>query len=411
MLRTKSFRALALLAAITAVMYLGVSLFFPSSQRVIFGVERKTGFVRRVQGRIAFLPPHRYFPLNFENRAGYAQHDGLVRVLSKERVPVTIAYRVRFDIAGRHLGDPHALVQRGWSAWILPRVAEAVSAVTQQFPVEELLSPTSQFAVRRQILRDVVARHLAKSGLHVTAFEIANMEPDRRSWPENKRQDAGPTGHLTDPSRPQAVDHDVDSHDVRATPLSPDRWGEYAYSNNLGIALHQHKKPDEAIAKFQKAIDLNPSRPVPYLNMAMVLLDRRKYIEAEAVFLQSVQRGLPDAGRWFTDFAALYRSRGMTTRAVDLLYKGKQLLPGSYLIAVNLGSALAQANRFDDGVPELERALAMQPSSTLALNNIGTYYARQENYARALDFWNRSLSLDPRQLKIREAVDAARTQL
>jgi Flp pilus assembly protein TadD len=413
MLHTKWFRALALLAAMAAAMYLDVSLFFPSSRRVMFGVDRKTGFVRRVQGRITFLPPHRYFPLNFENRDGYAQRDGLVRVLSKERIPVSIAFRVRFDIPDRHLGDARALVQSGWSAWILPRVAEAVSAMTQQFPIEELLLPTSQFAVRRQVLRDVVARHLAKSGLHVTAFEIGHIELDQKARVQDNRRDVASTGHLTDtdPSPPRAVHHDVAPRDARATALSPERWSEYAYYNNLGIVLHGRKKPDEAMAAFQKAIDLNPSRPVPYLNMAMTLLDRRKYTEAEAVFLEAVARGLPDAGRWLTDFAALYRSRGMTTRAIDLLYKGKRLYPESYLIAANLGSALAQANRFEEGVPELERALAMQTTSTLALNNLGTYYARKENYPRALDFWNRSLSLDPRQQEIREAANAARTRL
>jgi tetratricopeptide (TPR) repeat protein len=125
----------------------------------------------------------------------------------------------------------------------------------------------------------------------------------------------------------------------------------------------------------------------------------------------AVQRGLPNADRWFADFAAYYRAHDMTSRAINLLYKARQIFPQSYVIAANLGSALAQANRYTEGLPELERALGLQPSSTLVLNNIGTYYARAEDYARALDFWNRSLSIDPRQPKVREAADAARTHL
>jgi tetratricopeptide (TPR) repeat protein len=101
----------------------------------------------------------------------------------------------------------------------------------------------------------------------------------------------------------------------------------------------------------------------------------------------------------------------MTSRAIGILYKGKQVFPQSYLIAANLGSALAQADRYTEGLPELERALSLQPSSTLVLNNIGTYYAKKNDYARALDFWNRSLSIDPRQPKIREATNAASTHL
>ena len=35
----------------------------------------------------------------------------------------------------------------------------------------------------------------------------------------------------------------------------------------------------------------------------------------------------------------------------------------------------------------------------------------REEYGRALDFWNRSLVIDPRQPKIREAAEAARSHL
>ena len=49
------------------------------------------------------------------------------------------------------------------------------------------------------------------------------------------------------------------------------------------------------------------------------------------------------------------------------------------------------------------RALGLQPSSTLALNNLGLFYAKQNDYGRALDYWNRSLSIEPHQPQIRDA--------
>jgi len=801
MFRSKPFRAIALLAGMAAVMYVVISLFLPSSRRLIFGVDKKTGEVRLVGNRVTFLPPHQFYRLSFEKRDGAAQRDGLVRIVSKEQVPVTITYRLRFSIPGERLPDARSLVRDGWSFWIRKRVGEAVAAVTQQVPVEELLSPTSQFAARRGVLREIVARHLAQSGLKVTAFEIARIEPDRRALLENKRQElrrnargvAGriaiiaidgadwdlltelaidgripniqtlikngttasmqtiqPTvspmvwttlatgltpdrhgvldfrvnnrpvdsntrrapalwdiaqafgrpalvtnwwtawpprrdsaitfdtpvvlqpsaiypaelapradsldipaqtvlypqvrrflniteeewnasvskGNPTDPinvfrdtlaktwtdhrvavslyqqkdplvmlmsyegadtvnhlfgpyhppyregisqtsfrrywpavanyyaeldrligewmrvltddttvmivsahgfrwdrerrpraqpigrsglsdhrnpgiliaygnhvlpsrgvhamslydvvptvlsllglpkstempgsqaswmfrditpvtsvrvvsydeffaghvangqaidgqkylQRLQAIGHVIDASRVQSlfedgeTPAEPKpipaaQWGIYAYQNNLGIELRRQGKLKESMEAFQAAIARNPSRPVPYLNLAMTLLDRQQYVAADDVFIMAVERGLPNADQWFADFASYYLSRDMPSRAVNLLYKGKQRFPQSYLIAVNLGSALAQADRYTEAVPELERALGLQPSSTVALNNLGTYYARRSDYARALDFWNRSLSIDPRQPKIHEAADAARTHL
>jgi predicted AlkP superfamily phosphohydrolase/phosphomutase/Tfp pilus assembly protein PilF len=803
--RLKFVRALAVLAGMAAVMYLLVSLFLPSSRQLIFGVDKNTGKVRLVQNRVTYLPPHQFYRLRFEKRQGDAQRDGFVRILSKERVPVTISYRLRFSVPEERIPDAKRLVSEGWSAWIRARVSEAVSAMTQQVAIEELLSPTSAFAARRSDLRQNVARHLARSGLRVTAFEIARIEPDRRALLAYKRQelrreargvagrvaifaidgadweliselsadgripniralalggttaslqtiqptvsplvwttaatglppdrhgvidfvdgrtklpvdsrtrrtpavwdiaeafgrqavtvnwwtgwparpdsavtfdtpvtvqrgaiypeqlgqriaqlevpaqtigspqvrrflnitdaeyntavssggpmdpinvfrdvlaktwtdhrvalnlyqqqeplllmvnyegtdavnhlfapyhppyregisqtnfrkywptvanyysevdrligewmkvlsddttviivsahgfrwgknrprmqpvgraalsdhrnpgvfiaygnhvapsranhsislyDIVPTvlavmglpqstempgqhagwvfsdiaavssvrvisydeffplnslasgmainpqqytqklqsiGHLLDPTRMQPVFEDDDQPQIaNATPLAPEQWGAYAYYNNQGIDLRKQNKLRESVEAFQAAIDRNPSRPIPYLNMAMTLFDRQQYTAADDVFIMAVARGLPNAEQWFVDFAALYRSRNMTSRAIALLYKGKQIFPQSYLIAANLGSALAQAERYTEGMAELERALALQPSSTLVLNNIGMYLARRNEYARALDFWNRSLSIDPRQPAIRQAADAAQTHL
>lgn len=784
-----------------AVMYLMISLFLPSSRRLILGVDKRNGYVRLVRNKVTFLPPHRFYRLEFDQRDGAAQRDGLVRILSKERIPVTVSYRLRFTLAGKRLPDARRLVNDGWSAWIRTRVGEAMSAVTAQVPIEELLSPTSQFATRRSVLREAVKRHLARSGLQVTAFEITRIEPDRRAlleykraelrrsargvaarvaifaidgadwdliselaadgripniralarggataslqtlqptvsplvwtsvatglppdrhgvidfidrarktpadaamrrapalwdiadafgrksvvvswwtawppmtnatitfdtpmqlmpnavsprelaprlnsfvvpretiqfaqvgrflnvtakeydaavtsgnpndpinlfreilaktwtdhgagihlyqqqqplvmlmsyegtdavnhlfapyhppyregisqsqfrrywpavanyyaevdrligewmkvlgddttvflvsahgfrWSENRPrlQPAGRSalsdhrnpgifiaygnhvaaggerhamslydvvpsalsllglpkslemsgnqppwlfrditpvtsvrvvsyseffagratgpavdaarymqhlqaiGHLTDPSRMQAVLEDGDQpRPAQAVP--PAQFGAYAHYNNLGVQLRGQGKPQEAIEAFQKAIDLNPSRPTPYLNLAMILFERQQYTAADDVFIMAVARGLPNADRWFADFAALYRSQNMTTRAINLLYKGRQIFPQSPLIAANLGSALSQANNYSEGIPELERALGLQPTSTLVLNNLGIYYAKKKDFARALDFWNRSLTIDPRQPEIRRVADAVRTHL
>jgi len=787
-------------------LYLTVSLFLPSSRKLIFGVDKNTGAVRVVQSHVTFLPPNRYYRLAFDKRGDAGQNDGVIRITSKEGVPVTVAYRLRFGISSDRLADARGLVTNGWSAWIRARVSEAVAAVTSQVPIEELTSPTSQFSTRRDVLRRVVAAHLAQSGLNVTAFEISRIEPDRdallaykraelrrsargvagrvaifaidgadwdliqeladddripnikalvkggatgnlqtiqptvsplvfttmatgvtpdrhgvidffdpsthapvdsltrrtpalwdiaegfgrhaivvnwwtawppaptatavfdapvellpaaiyppaltaqvrpqevdistvgydqvrrfmnitadeyqtavnsndvanpvnifrnvlaktwsdhraaiamykqqspllmmmsyggpdvvnhlfapyhppyregvsqdgyrRYWPTvanyyseidllvcewmqvltddttvvlvsgygfrwgKNRPSAPPNGgaaladhrnpgifiafgnhvvpsrtghpvsiydivpstlailglpksgdmpgtvatwalkdvtpvesvrvisyseffgdrpvaqsarvdgkfyqrelqavgHLLDPSKMQPQFDDQDTQTAAATnqPVAPQQWGSYAYYNNLGIQLRRQNKLKDASDAFQQAINLNPNRPTPYLNLAMTLFDRVQYTAADEMFLEAVKHGLPNGDQWFVNFAALYRKQNMTSRAINLLLKGKEIYPQSYEIAANLGSALAQADRYTEGLHELERALGLQPSSTLALNNLGVFYARQKDYARALDFWNRSLAIDARQPQVRAAADAARSRL
>ena len=218
-------------------------------------------------------------------------------------------------------------------------------------------------------------------------------------------------GHLNDPTRKLTPVSDSDEPDRTAPPIPPERWGRYAYWNNQGIQLRNEGKRSEAVDAFDRAIDLNPGQPTPYLNEAMTLAEGQQYPLADRRFLKAVELRLPNAEQWLVDFAAFYRDRNLPARAIGLLYAGKRLFPQSYLIAANLGAHLVGAKRYADGIPELERALGIQPSSTAALNNLGIAYAKGKDYPRALDFWNRSLAIDARQPGIREAVMAARSRL
>lgn len=806
---SRAVRILLTLAGLVLVIFLLVSLYLPSSRWLVFGVDKHNGAVRLVESRVTFLPPNQFYRLKFEKREGFAQRDGLIRINSKEGVPVTVQYRLRFGVAGDHIPDAQRIVNDGWNAWIRARVSEAVSAVAAQVPIEDLLSPTSQFTTQRDALRRTVAAHLAQSGLKVTAFEIMRFDVDRDAllrvkraelrrdarsapgrvaifaldgadweliseladdgrvpnlkalaqggstgsvqsiqpmvspmlwttvatgltpdrhgvldfvdhaqqapvsafsrhtpalweisesfgrtalvsnwwtdWPpsahdnivfdapgelvagaispaevqqraasllvpvdtvgyaqvrrflnissaefdkaagsgnagdpinvfrgvlaktwsdhrvainlyndarRNNRDpllvmmsydgtdavnhlfapfhppyregvsqdsyrkfwpavanyysevdrllgewmgvlapettvivvsahgfrwgknrphsmpnggatladhrnpgmfiaygqrvapsrgnhamslfDIAPTaltllglpkslempgnvaqwafkdvtpltsvrvvsygefvsfrptsqpaaidpkqyqatlqaiGHLYDPSKNLTPLLDEDETQKAAQPLSPEKWGLYAYYNDLGVQLRQQKKIADSLDAFDRAIDLNPVRPTPYLNKAMALFDKQYYTDADEAFLQAVAKGLPNAETWFIDFAALYRQHDMPSRAIALLYKGKQMFPQSYVIAANLGSALVASSRYTEGVPELERALGLQPSSPQVLNNLGIFYAKKKDYGRALDYWNRSLSIEPRQPQVRAAAESARSML
>src|SRR5438552_2388662 len=177
--RNRFVQSSLLIAGLAVVTYLMISLYLPSSRWLIFGIDKRSGRVRMAEQRVTFLPPYRFFRLKFEKREGYAQRDGMIRITSAEGVPVTMTYRLRFALSGSPIPDARRVVNEGWNAWIRARVGEAVSAVTSQIPIEDLLSPTSQFNAQRDVLRQTVARHLAQSGLKVTAFEIARLEVDR----------------------------------------------------------------------------------------------------------------------------------------------------------------------------------------------------------------------------------------
>lgn len=785
-----------ILLGISALFYFGAALYLPASHQLTFGVDKRTGEVKRVESGITFLPWHRFYRMQFERREdGNAVTSGQVALRSRDGVPVRMTYRLRFGIPADRFPDPTTLVNEGWSAWLRTRVGEAVSAVLSRMPIEEIASPTADYGRRRDLLRNVVAQYLSRSGIQVSSFEIDSIVVDREALVEYKRAElrrnarsaprklalitiegadwallkelmddgrlpnlsrmtgegataalrslhpsaapmtwtsmvtgvppdrhgvlgyldarsspvtsrsrtapaiweiaeafgrdalvvngwaawppsedtemiGSPTGdvrnlayppqlreiaaearidpatvgdpqlgrfvnittaaqsepgeedplpmlrdalartwsthraalaayrasspellivnyetpdvvnHLFSPFHPPyregvswadyrkywpavanfysemdrlmgewletlepgtavmvasshgfqwgrarlrawssrigslpqhsaegvlivwgegvtpsrvrrvasvydiaptmltlmglpaaqemqgqvldwtfenlrpvegavivRYDEYVDQEPVRGieipaadtyraelqnighvidpsqtslprfeaegeqAQISAADWGRYAWLNNHAIDLRQEKKIDEALAENRRAIELNPSRPTPYLNRAMLLLERERYTDAEEAMLEAVRRNLPNGEQYVLDLAAWYTERDLRTRAINFLDRAAELFPQSYRIAANRGTILASVQRYTDAMPQLQRALELQPSSTLALNSMGLIAMRREDWGTALDYWNRSLAVDPRQPDIRQAAEAVRSRL
>ncbi|MBC7189044.1 tetratricopeptide repeat protein [Thermodesulfovibrio sp. Kuro-1] len=60
--------------------------------------------------------------------------------------------------------------------------------------------------------------------------------------------------------------------------------------NNYGLALFYLDKFDEAVEKFQKAIEIDTSFALAYANMGLVYLNKAEYEKAEQFFLQALER-------------------------------------------------------------------------------------------------------------------------
>lgn len=803
MRRHRFLTTLTTFAGLGVILYILVSLFVPSPRRLIFGVDKENGTIRRAEQGIVFLPPHQYYRLNFERRNGLAAHEGIATIRSQEGVPVRLTYHLRFDVEQERMPDARRLVREGWSAWIRARVSEAITALSSRIPVEQLVSPTTPGGSQRDLVRRIVASHLAQSGLTVSSFEIERMEVDRdallrykraelrrnarapvgrvailgldgadwqlvrelvidghmpniasmidsgasavvqpvqptiaplawtslatgvppdqhgvldyvqpgtqspvdagsrrapalwdiaqafgrqslvvgwwTTWPPTRPgatqfdvattllpeaiypPEAAPVvqpalitedsigfremqrflnvteaefqeaiasndpanpirklrstlaktwsdhraalalfhaqnpsltmvlysgtdvvNHLFSPYHPpkrvpvpleeyrrywptvaayyseidrlvgewiealpddttlmivspygmdyasgrpmerpsgtsqlaqhrgpgafiafghrvsasrnrralgvldiapttlallglpisrempgefqpwlaqdiqpvesvqvasyklllepkpvptdvgidsdsyrahlQAIGHVVDPNRATMPAIEPDdqlqtiavgspEWGTYAYYNNLGVQLQRQGKTAEAIEALQQAITINSGRSTAYLNLAITYLSVERYTDAEEVFFEGISKGVENPIDLITGFAAWHREEGNSVRAVTALQRGRELFPESPEIAANLGSALASVQRYTDATAELERALTIAPSSTLVLNNLGQIHVLRRDYGSALDYWSRSLALNPAQPQIREGIEALRTRI
>jgi tetratricopeptide (TPR) repeat protein len=152
----------------------------------------------------------------------------------------------------------------------------------------------------------------------------------------------------------------------RAIALLPDDAGAH---NNLGNALGQSGRLEEAVASFQRALALNPEFAEAHNNLGYVL--RR-------------------LGR-LDDAASGYR-------------RALQIKPGYAEAHHNLGDVLQRLGRLDDAVTSYQRALALSPDFAEAHNNLG-------NVLRSLGLLDDALASYRRALQLRPDFSAAHANL
>lgn len=121
---------------------------------------------------------------------------------------------------------------------------------------------------------------------------------------------------------------------------NPNSWLAY---NNLGVAMAQSNKPEEAIQYYSKAIKLKPEYSYPYNNLGILLLKEGHPKQAESYLRLAIQ--------YNPVFVNAY---------------------------VDLGIALALQGKYDEAIFSLKKALELSPFHAEAKYNLEKVYAEMQ---------------------------------
>lgn len=173
-----------------------------------------------------------------------------------------------------------------------------------------------------------------------------------------------------------------------------------------GVALHDQRRYDDAIARYQQALAKEPANAVALYELA------NSYFATQRLDLcvQTARKGLAAPGKveveLYTVLGSCLSERGRKAEALEVFYDAVKKHPNDATLNFNAGVVFAAMHADDDAMAAAERAIAAWPDYASAYLLLGNLLARQQRYAVAALSQLRFLAIEPISPRAPEAAKA-----
>lgn len=161
----------------------------------------------------------------------------------------------------------------------------------------------------------------------------------------------------------------------------------------LGLALSAEKKDSEANRAFAEAVRLNPDSAVARANLAVNLARLGKDGLAETEFKKAVQME-PDNFEANNDFGEFYIGAGKLTSGIPYLEKAQLIDPSSYDNGYNLALAYEETSQFDRARAQIKDLLARKNTAELH-NLLAEVEEKSGDFVSAAEEYQLAAHMDP----------------
>ena len=179
---------------------------------------------------------------------------------------------------------------------------------------------------------------------------------------------------------------------------------------NMAVTLEKQGKDDQAVAEYRKALDVIPDDVSTHYNLGNLL--RRLGHEEEGIALLTKAVELdPDHADAHYNLGMALESQGRVDEAIAHYEQAVQARP-DYSEAYNsLGIALAQRGDVAQAEKHFRDAVRCNPHNAEALNNLGAALLRQGNLAKAVEYYEEALRIEPGHATARRNLERIRNEL
>ncbi len=147
----------------------------------------------------------------------------------------------------------------------------------------------------------------------------------------------------------------------KAIELNPEHEDAY---NNLGNLFNQQERYKKAEEAYRKAIELNPKYARAYYNLGILLSDEKlkRYEEAEAIYRKAIELNPKDPADIYYNMGNLMNTLKRYEEAEEAYRKAIEFNPDDPDIYAGLGSLLYILKRNSEGEDVFKKAIELNPN-------------------------------------------------
>jgi protein O-mannosyl-transferase len=139
--------------------------------------------------------------------------------------------------------------------------------------------------------------------------------------------------------------------------------------NNLGLALQQAGRTQDAVEHYEQALQIKPDYADAHYNLGIVFFREGKLSDAIGHFEEAL-RISPDYAKAHYNLGIVFMQEGKLTDAIGHFEQALRIDPDYAKAHANLGTALARLGKNEEAATQFEQALRINPDLIEPLNNL-----------------------------------------
>lgn len=164
--------------------------------------------------------------------------------------------------------------------------------------------------------------------------------------------------------------------------------------HNRGIAYSNTGKYEQAIADFDKAIELKPLHSVFYQNRGRIYRKQGDNDRAIVDFNKTIELK-PDDALAYYERGIAYANKAQYSEAIADFDKATELNPNDAAMYCGRGVTYSRMGNHDAAIADFEKAIELDPKDALAYQNCAFAYRHLGQYKKAIGLASRALRLNP----------------